>query len=174
MFACLASNHYRNYYWLSINWTVRKKKHSEFVSKYKHCVSWTFDWSPCSAAYMLQWIGSVLVQIMACRLFGPKSLSKPMLGYLLSIGFLRNKLQGNFDQNIKFFIQEIALENIVCEMTAILSRGRWVKIVPTIFCAGLGVLTISVFASLATWSVTFVQTTPALGTRLKSTFYNMQ
>ena len=36
--------------------------------------------SPC-AAYMPQWIRSALVQIMACRLFGTKPLSKPMLGY---------------------------------------------------------------------------------------------
>ena len=34
-----------------------------------------------SATYMRQWIGSALVQIMACRLFGAKPLSKPMLGY---------------------------------------------------------------------------------------------
>ena len=37
--------------------------------------------SPPSAAYMRQWIGSALVQIMACRLFGAKPLSKPLLGY---------------------------------------------------------------------------------------------
>ena len=37
--------------------------------------------SPPSATYMHQWIGSALVQIMACRLFGAKSLSKPMLAY---------------------------------------------------------------------------------------------
>ena len=37
--------------------------------------------SPPSAAYIRQWIGSALVQIMACRLFGTKPLSKPMLGY---------------------------------------------------------------------------------------------
>ena len=30
---------------------------------------------------MRQQIGSALVQIMACRLFGAKPLSKPMLGY---------------------------------------------------------------------------------------------
>ena len=34
-----------------------------------------------SAAYVRQWIGSELVKIMACRLFGAKPLSKPMLGY---------------------------------------------------------------------------------------------
>ena len=37
--------------------------------------------SPPSAAYMRQWIGSALIQIMAWRIFGAKPLSKPMLGY---------------------------------------------------------------------------------------------
>ena len=37
--------------------------------------------SPPSAAYMRQWIRSALVQIMACRLFAAKPLSKPMLLY---------------------------------------------------------------------------------------------
>ena len=35
--------------------------------------------SPLSVAYMRQLIGSALVQIMACRLFGAKPLSKAML-----------------------------------------------------------------------------------------------
>ena len=43
--------------------------------------SWYLNWSPPSAAYMCQSIGLALVQIMACRLFGAKPLSKPMLGY---------------------------------------------------------------------------------------------
>ena len=34
-----------------------------------------------SAAYMRQWSGSALVQVMACRLFGTKPLPKPMLTY---------------------------------------------------------------------------------------------
>ena len=34
-----------------------------------------------SAAYMRQWIGFPLVQLMACRLFGPKPLSEPVLAY---------------------------------------------------------------------------------------------
>ena len=37
--------------------------------------------SPSSATYMHQWIRLILVQIMACRLFGAKPLSKLMLGY---------------------------------------------------------------------------------------------
>ena len=40
-----------------------------------------FNSSPPSAAYMRPWIGSALVQIMACRIFGAKPLSKPLLGY---------------------------------------------------------------------------------------------
>ena len=42
---------------------------------------WCFSSSPPSAAYMRQSIRSTVVQIMACRLFGAKPLSKPMLGY---------------------------------------------------------------------------------------------
>ena len=42
---------------------------------------WVLNSSSPSAAYMRQWIGSALVQIMACHLFGAKPLSKPMLGY---------------------------------------------------------------------------------------------
>ena len=65
--------------------------------------------SPRSATYMRQWIGSILLQIMACRLFGAKPLSKPMLGYCQWI--LRNQLQWNFNWNTKFFIHENAYEN---------------------------------------------------------------
>ena len=83
--------------------------------------------SPPSASYMRQWIGSVLVQIMACRIFGANPLSKLMLGFY-QLDKLRNKLQWYFSQKSKFFIQENAFENVVCEMAAILSRKRWVKV----------------------------------------------
>ena len=36
---------------------------------------------------------------------------------------LRNKLKWNFNRNFCFFIQWNAFKNVVCEMTAILSRG---------------------------------------------------
>ena len=88
-------------------------------------IKWTVNQnsSPPSAAYRCQWTGSALVQIMACRLFGAKPLSKPMLGYW----FFRNKLQYNFNEKTNIFIQENASENIVCEMAAILPRERWVN-----------------------------------------------
>ena len=40
---------------------------------------------------------------------------------------LRNKLQWNFNRNQFIFIQENALETIVCETASIPSRPQWVK-----------------------------------------------
>ena len=80
------------------------------------------NWSLPSATYICQWIGQALVQIMACRLFGAKPLSKPMLAYH-QLGPLGTNLW-NFDQNTKLFIHENASENIICEMAAILSGGE--------------------------------------------------
>ena len=48
---------------------------------------------------------------------------------------LRNKLQWNLNQNTTFIIHKNVSENIVCEMAAILSRLRWVKL-SLISCAG--------------------------------------
>ena len=45
----------------------------------KYLVSHGINTSPPSAVYMRQWIGSVSVQIMACRLVGAKPLSESML-----------------------------------------------------------------------------------------------
>ena len=58
---------------------------------------------------------------MACRLFGAKPLSKPMLGYCQFD--VRNELQCNFNQITKLFILENVYKSIVREMAAILSRG---------------------------------------------------
>ena len=55
----------------------------KYVWKYRHemvsilCINSSLP----SAAYMRKWIGSALVQIMACRLFGAKPLPEPMLTY---------------------------------------------------------------------------------------------
>ena len=78
--------------------------------------------SPPNAAYMHQWIVSALLQIMACRLYGAKPLSEPMLDYYqLNPG---NNFQWNSNQNTKFFSHKNASENIVCKMAAILSKGE--------------------------------------------------
>ena len=39
----------------------------------------------------------------------------------------QNKRQGNLNWNTKLFIYETAFGDIVCEMAAVLSRGRWVN-----------------------------------------------
>ena len=68
-----------------------------------------------SAAYMRQWIGSTLVQIMACRLFG----ANWQLDY-------KEQTSEKFSSKY-IFIHENASDIIVWEMVANLSRGRWVK-----------------------------------------------
>ena len=68
----------------------------------------TLNSSPSSAAYMRQWIGSALVQIMACRLFGAKPLSKPMLAIINWND--RNKRKWYFNRSSNISIQEIALK----------------------------------------------------------------
>ena len=72
---------------------------------------------------MRRWTGSSLVQIMAWRLFGAKAIIWTNAGILL----IENKLQWNWNRNSNIFIQEFAFENVVCKMTSILSRPKWVK-----------------------------------------------
>ena len=62
-----------------------------------------------------------LLQIMACRLFGAKPLSKPMLPYCQ----LDPTEHISMEFYSKVFIQGNALENVVCEMAAILPWPQW-------------------------------------------------
>ena len=78
--------------------------------------------------YMRQWIRSILVQIMACRLCGAKQLSQPMLAYCQSIGPLGTNW--NFNQNTKLSIHKNAPKNIICEMVAILSGPGGYELTP--------------------------------------------
>ena len=81
----------------------------------------TINSSPPSAAYMSQWTGSSLVQVMACRLFDAKPLPEPMLPYcqLVSWEHILVKFE---DRNSIIFIQENAIENVVCQ-----SGGHFVE-----------------------------------------------
>ena len=79
-----------------------------------------------SATYMRQWIEATLVQIRACRLFDAKPLSNNC--WVIVNWTFRNKLQWNINQNMKVFIHENASEIVACEMVAILSWGRRVKL----------------------------------------------
>ena len=56
---------------------------------------------------------------MACRLLGTKPLPEPMLAYC--------QLASWEQISVKIFIQENAFEIVVCQVAAILSRGRWVN-----------------------------------------------
>ena len=63
-----------------------------------------------------------MVQKTACRLFGAKPVSKPMLGYCQL-----DALQWKLNQNSKISIDENAPEYVVGNMAAILSPRQWVK-----------------------------------------------
>ena len=85
----------------------------------------TVNSSSPSAAYMQQWIWSALVQIMASR---HSALSHYLNQCLVIVNWtLRHKLQWNLNRNTNIFIYEIFFEIAVCEIAAILSRGRWVN-----------------------------------------------
>ena len=64
-----------------LNWwhSVRHWYDYKIVIRTLRRYMWYVISSPPNAAYMRQWIMLPLVQIMACRLFGAKPLSKPML-----------------------------------------------------------------------------------------------
>ena len=82
--------------------------------------------SPPSATHLRQWIGAVLVWIMACRLFDTKPLSKPM-PVVVKLN-LWSKLQWNFKQNTKNFIHK---NTSYLKMSSAKWRpfcsGRWVN-----------------------------------------------
>ena len=63
---------------------------------------------------------------MACRLDGAKLLSDQC--WNIVNWTLRNKIQWNFNRNSYIFIQENALENVVCEVASFLSRPQCVKL----------------------------------------------
>ena len=82
----------------------------------------SFNSSSPSVAYMHQCIGSALVQIIACHLFGAKPLYLNQCWIIFDWN-LRNKFQWNFNQDTKLFLHKIVSENVFCKMAAILSRG---------------------------------------------------
>ena len=63
---------------------------------------------------------------MACRLFGAKPLSKPMLGNIQLAP--KEQTSVKFLSKYKILIHKNVSENIVCKMAAILSTERWVNL----------------------------------------------
>ena len=81
--------------------------------------------SPPSVEYMLKWIGSALIQIMACRLFGAKPLPETMLAPLLSIWLLGTNFSEIWIWILSFSFKKMLLKMLSVNLVAILSRGRW-------------------------------------------------
>ena len=73
-----------------------------------------FNTFPPSAAYMRQWIGSALVQVMACRLFSAKPLPEPMLVYCQLNS--RKQISVKFEfEFYHFHLKKNASETFVCQ-----------------------------------------------------------
>ena len=75
---------------------------------------------------MCQWIGSALVQIIACHLFGTKPLSKPCNVRLLPIGPLGKKVSESLIK-IQNFSSWECIWKYSLRTAANLSRGRWIN-----------------------------------------------
>ena len=78
-----------------------------------------------SDAYMHQWCGSALVQVMACLLFDAKPLPEPMLVYCQSHSW--EQISVKFDSEfLSFSFKKMHLKLSSAKMAAIFSRERWV------------------------------------------------
>ena len=87
-------------------------KYIRFCYPCKYCYSWTYDKKTSALALnssppMCQWIRSAVRQIMPCRLFCAKPLSKPMLGIINWT--LRIKTLVKFQRKYKIFIHQMHL-----------------------------------------------------------------
>ena len=103
------------------------------------------------AANMRQWIASALVQIMACRLLGSKSLYKPVLGYCqLDV---RHKLQWNCNKIQNFHSQNTS-ETIIFETAATLSMGyESITVLQSNNARDWGAVSVSLFQCKRPWNV---------------------
>ena len=139
--ACSAPSHYLNQCWHTVNWTLANEFQWNFIWNSRKCI-WNslckmaailslpecVNSSPPSAAYMRQWTGSALVEIIPVVYSAPNHYLN-MLNQCWNIVnlTLRNKLQWNINQNTEVFIHKNTFENVVCKMAAILFRVRWVN-----------------------------------------------
>ena len=80
--------------------------------------------SPPGVTYMRQWIGSALVQIMACRIFGVKSLATNVRTIL--IGPLGTNFSEILIEIHTFSFEKTDFKNVIYKMAKILSRPQCV------------------------------------------------
>ena len=78
------------------------------------------------AAYVRRRTGSALVKVMACHLFRRQASTWTNV-HSLPIGPLGTDV-GEIRIKTNLFIQENLFENVVYEILAILSRGRWINV----------------------------------------------
>ena len=119
---CYPVRHIELSSWSSYNfWTIFH------VTIHDFCNLPVFNSSPPSAVYMRQWTVSTLVQVMACRLFGAKPLSAPMLAFC-QLDYWK-QISEKFEIGIRSLsLKKMHLKMSSARMGAILSRGRWVKV----------------------------------------------
>ena len=84
--------------------------------------------SPLRVAYMRQWTGLALVQIVACRLFGSKPLSKPMLGCCKLDP--KEQTSVKIESKLWYFHSKMRFKMSSVKVAAV-SKGRWVDITYT-------------------------------------------
>ena len=81
---------------------------------------------PSSAPYVRLWTRSALDKVMACRLLGAKPLPQPTMTFCQLNPEDPTPMKS--ESKCKIFIHENESENVVCEMTAIVSRSHCVNI----------------------------------------------
>ena len=91
-----------------------------------YCEISSINSSPPSVAYMRQWIELATVQVMACRLFGAKPLSKPVLGYCQFDSSEQTSMK--FNQNTKTNHSRKCIWQYPLRNEGHFVQGRWVKL----------------------------------------------
>ena len=92
-----------------------------FCGIHPRAISWVNSSSP-SAAYMRQWSGSALVQVMACCLFGTKPLPEPMLVYCHLDSWEHTSVK--FESELYHFHSKNAVEIVVCQNDSHFVQGE--------------------------------------------------
>ena len=84
-----------------------------------------FNSSPPSAAYMRQWTGSALVQVVACHVFGAKPLPEPMLAYCQLVCW--EQISVKFESEFSHFHSRKCIWNYHLPIYQPFCPGGWVN-----------------------------------------------
>ena len=74
---------------------------------------------------MRGWIGSPLLQVMSCRIFGAKPFLQPIMTFYQL--YPSEQASVKLESKYKIFIHKNGVGNVACEIAVILPRGKWVK-----------------------------------------------